>query len=174
MCRKSDLCKYTKSDKTCSAKAVAPTVAGEMATTTTVAGTTTPAGVDGVLLAQCSGHAAPECRADAVCSWEKGSKACTVKPVTPTAAPTSTPSASPTAAPYVNPCDDNGCTPTIIGSNNVWTYDADHSDEFDSVGEISSSKWKEEMGDWKGALNRAHPKYYIKRSLALPQPCQWR
>ena len=56
----------------------------------------------------------------------------------------------------VNPCDDNGCTPTIIGSDSVWAYDADTSDEFefDSVGDISSLKWKQEIGGWKGAFIR--------------------
>eukprot|EP00729_Bicosta_minor_P028972 gene28973-25938_t len=100
-CRESAVCKYSKSDKTCSTKAVAPTAAGDVATTTVAATTTTPVGVDGVLLARCNAHAAPQCRADAVCFWEKESKVCNVKlgatvgattVTTAAAATTSTPS----------------------------------------------------------------------------------
>ena len=58
----------------------------------------------------------------------------------------------------VNPCDDNGCTPTIIGSDSVWAYDADTSDEFefDSVGDFTSLKWKQEIGGWEGAFIRVN------------------
>ena len=40
--------------------------------------------------------------------------------------------------------------PSIDGDTKFWAYDAAQSDEFDSAGAISASKWTEQLGEWKG------------------------